>query len=90
LKASVTEISDEFEIVLPYKARCANRGAIIIEPEGSEDVFDLPNDKLKKIVQGIVWCEEHFAGRAISEIARIKKHGSNYVRQSILEGLKFL
>jgi len=54
---------------MPLMVSKARRGAIVIEPVGPKDIFDLPHIKLKKLVQGIVWRDEHFDGLTLKEIA---------------------
>jgi len=88
LKVSINDLNDAFEITLPYKAQRASKGAIIIEPECGKDALDLPSDKLKKLVQGIVWRDEHFKGRSMIDIARKENHGINYVRECIYLSLE--
>ncbi len=69
LNVSVTGYDEEFEISVPYKTGSTRRGAIVIEPKDAADIFDLPTSKLKKLVQGMVWRDEHFAGMTLTEIA---------------------
>ena len=65
--------------------------AIIIEGNNiSKDPLDLPPDQLKRIVKGIVWRDEHFAGETLRDIAAREKHGENYVNRCIQESFKFL
>jgi len=83
LKVSVDVNRAELKVSLPYRARRGDKGSVIIEQSGNEDVLNMPKDKLKKLVQGIIWRDEHFNGRAISEIARTENKGPNYVRECI-------
>ncbi len=83
-----TEARDEvFEITVPFKVGKARHGAIVIRPEG-KDIFDLPTPKLKKIVQGFVWRDEHFSGMALKDIARRNNCSEAYVGTAIFESFE--
>ncbi len=67
-----------------YNTRRTKRGAVVIEPERSaQDIFDLPPDQLKKLVQGFIWRDEHFSGTEIKEIALRERYSESYVGTSI-------
>jgi hypothetical protein len=57
-----------------YKTSRAKQGAIVIEAKDETDVFDLPSTNLKKLVQGVIWRDEHFDGMALKDIALREKH----------------
>jgi hypothetical protein len=82
----------EIIITTPFKSNRGKNGAIIIERQNTEnkDPLDLPADKLKRIVRGIIWRDEHFAGETITSIGQRTTHGENYVNNCIQESLKFL
>jgi len=62
----------------------AKKGAVVIEPEyPDQDIFDLPPDQLKKLVQGFIWREEHFSGTAIKDIAVRECRSQSYVGTAI-------
>lgn len=61
--------ADSFEVHVPYKTKCGRDGAVIIQSQ-NQNLFDLPQADLKRLVQGIVWRDEHFAGAHISDIAK--------------------
>ncbi len=50
----------------------------------------MPTDQLKRIVRGIVWRDEHFAGATLKDIARASGHGENYVNRCIQDSFEFL
>ncbi len=88
LNVSVAGCIDEFEITVPYKTGRAKRGAIVIKPERQKDIFDLPPDKLKRLVRGVIWREDHFAGETLKEIALREGCSDNHVGQCILNSFK--
>jgi hypothetical protein len=63
------EYDEAFEITVPFKVGKAKRGAIVIRSQ-EQDLFNLSSDELKKLVQGVVWRDEHFDGMALKEIAK--------------------
>ncbi len=84
------EPSDKrFEILVPFKVGKEKHGAIVIQPEGAKDIFDLPPHKLKKLVQGFIWRDEHFAGLALTEIAVREKCSEAYVGTAIFKTFEF-
>jgi DNA invertase Pin-like site-specific DNA recombinase len=88
LSASVTRCSDEFEITVPYKTGRARRGAVVIKPEGPKDIFDLPPAKLKKLIQGVIWRDQHFGGTALKDIALREGCSQAYVGTAIFMGFE--
>lgn len=80
---------DAFEIVVPFKVGKARRGALVIKPEG-RDILDLPPAELKKLVQGVVWREEHFSGKTLTEIARREGCSDAHVRKYIMQSFETL
>lgn len=86
-QAAKTQISSPKEttlIVGAYNTRRAKKGAVVIEPEKPDrDIFDLPPDQLKKLVQGFIWRDEHFSGTAIKEIALRENYSQSYVGTAI-------
>lgn len=90
LNVSVTGCDEEFEITAPYKTSRAKRGAIVIEPKGQNNIFDLPSANLKKLVQGIVWCDEHFDGVALKDIALRENCSQAYVGTAISSSFDIL
>ncbi len=78
-------------LLVPYTARRTKKGALVIAPEKSKsDIFDLPSNELKKLVQGVIWRDEHFAGMAIKEIALRENCSQSYVGTAIFHSLKTL
>ncbi len=90
LNLSVTGYVDDFKITVPYKTGSTRRGAIVIEPKDSNDVFDLPSDKLKKLVQGVIWRDEHFDGLSLKEIAAREGCSQAYVGTAIFQSFDSL
>ncbi|MCB1651851.1 MAG: recombinase family protein [Alphaproteobacteria bacterium] len=83
LRVSVTGCAEEFEITVPFQTKRGRDGAMVIEAEG-RDVLDLPPEDLKRLVQGIAWRDEHFAGTHIKDIATRENCSSRYVRNRIM------
>lgn len=77
----------EIIIQVPFKTNTGNNGAILIETPDKmqKDPLDLPPDRLKRIVRGIIWRDEHFAGATLKDIAAQYGHGENYVNRCIQE-----
>jgi site-specific DNA recombinase len=87
----ITMHSDKSIIHVPYERDKSLKGAIVISPKGPRDyILDLPRDKLKKLVEGIIWREEHFAGMAIKDIAIREKRSESYVGTAITDGFEIL
>ena len=77
----------EVSITIPFKTETGNNGAIRIENPGKtqDDPLDLPPEQLRRIVRGIIWRDEHFAGATLKSIAEQYGHGENYVNRCIQE-----
>lgn len=90
LNVSVTECEEEFEIIAPYKTGRSKRGAIVIDPKGQKDIFDLPSVNLKKLVQGVIWRDEHFDGTALKDIALRENCSQAYVGKAIFTSFDIL
>ncbi len=86
LGRKLSKLIDE-EIIwldVPYTAWKQKKGSIVIAPyKTSEDILDLPPEKLKKLVQGIIWRDEHFAGMTLKDIAVREKYSEAYVGTAI-------
>ena len=82
----------EHIIEAPFQPRVINNGAMIIDSPSkiNNDPLDLPQDKLKNIVRGTIWRDEHFAGMTLKDIAQRGGHGENYVNRCIQESFAFL
>ncbi len=75
LGRKLPELIDEEMIWLdvPYTVWRQKKGSIVITPQNtSEDILDLPPEKLKKLLQGIIWWDEHFSGLTLKDIAARK------------------
>ena len=80
---------DELVIEEPFKSERSDDGAIIINSK-NRDVFDLPPKLLKKLVQGVIWRDEHFDGMAIKAIARREGCSHDYVSSAIFKSFDIL
>jgi len=78
-----TEIA---HIISFYNVKRSKKGALVIEPDGpNRDIFDLPADQLKKLVQGFMWRDEHFEGLTIRQIAAREGLSDSYVGKQIFD-----
>lgn len=68
---------------MPFQTKRGRDGAMVIEAEG-RDMLDLPPEDLKRLVQGIAWRDEHFAGAYIKDIAARENYSDRYVRNRIM------
>lgn len=83
--------SDKSFIHVPYERSKSAKGAVVIRPKGARNnILDLPRHKLRKLVEGIIWREEHFVGTAIKDIAIREKRSESYVGTAITDGFKIL
>jgi hypothetical protein len=89
LQVNIDECKKGYEITVPFKVGKAKRGAIVIQAQGN-DVFDLTCGELKKLVQGVIWRDEHFDGIALKHIAQREKCSEAYVSQAIFSSFEIL
>lgn len=68
---------------MPYYAKRAQRGAIVIQQGDGKDPLDLPKNKLETLVKGVIWRDEHFKGRSFRTIAQEEGVDESYIRQTI-------
>ncbi len=86
-----TPFLKEASICVPYKTKRINNGEVIVETNSSnKNMLDIPNDQLARIVKGIVWRDEHFAGSTLKSISKKYQHGEYYVHRCIHESFDFL
>lgn len=79
------------KLEIPFKMGKAKRGAVVIRPTDTHpDVLDLPPEKIKKVVQGIIWRDEHFGGMTLRDISLREKCSEAYVGTAIFLGLDVL
>lgn len=90
LKVKIQGNEENFEIIAPFKVGKAKRGAIVIKPEGSRDIFDLPAADLKKLIQGVVWRDDHFDGMTLTEIAQREGCSDAHVGKCIMNSFAAL
>lgn len=90
MNLAIEENTENIQIDLPFTIARASAGAIVIEPDGPRDLLDLAPDKLKKLVQGILWREEHFEGKTLTEIARREGCSDAHVGKSIMYSFNLL
>jgi len=88
LQVNIDECKGEYEVTVPFKVGKAKRGAIVIRPEG-RDIFDLPPSDLKKLIQGVVWRDEHFEGMTLKDIARREGRSEGFIGQCIFKSFDF-
>ncbi len=62
----------------------------MIKPEGKTDIFDLSPKNLKKLIQGLIWRDEHFDGTSLKSIARREGCSQDYVGSAIFYSFKTL
>lgn len=86
-KLQLSLLDPEIESVLlniPFEPRRGRKGALVIEAQGiKKDMFDLPPEALKKLVQGFIWRDEHFGGMTIQDIAAREGLTAPYLGQHI-------
>ncbi len=87
LSVNVEAHDENFEITVSFKVGKAKKGAIVIRPEGSKDIFDLQPAELKKLIQGVIWREEHFTGKTLTEIARREGCSDAHIGKCIMYSL---
>lgn len=75
---------ESIRLDFPYTAWKQKKGSIVIAPHKKpEDILDLPPEKIKKLVQGIIWRDEHFSGMTLKDIALHEKCSEAYVGTAI-------
>lgn len=72
------------ELDASYKTKRVKGGALVIKSgTSSNDIYDLPPQELKRLVQGIVWRDEHFKGMTLQNIAKRESVSDSYVGKTI-------
>ena len=89
LNLNISGLAENYDVSVPFKLKKAQRGALVMEPEGEKDIFDLPPSNLKKLVQGTIWRDEHFDGMALKDIAKREGCSEAYVGTAIYQSLDF-
>ncbi|MDD3021217.1 MAG: recombinase family protein [Alphaproteobacteria bacterium] len=85
------EGDDIARLEIPYKTWKQKKGSIVLTPENApKDVLDLPREKLRKLVQGVIWRDEHFGGMTMKDIAMREKCSEAYVGTAIFSGFDIL
>ncbi len=83
-KVKINSTVDIGALLVSYTTRRAKKGALVIAPEKQQkDIFDLPSNELKKLVQGFIWRDEHFSGMTLRDIAKRERFSEGYVGQCI-------
>lgn len=76
---------------IPYKTWRQKRSSIVLTPQNApKDILDLPPEKLKKLIQGLIWRDEHFAGMTLKDISLREKCSEAYVGTAIFSGFDIL
>jgi hypothetical protein len=88
LSVSVTSSDEKFKITLPFQTTRGRDASIIIQ-SGEKDIFDMSAEDTKRLVQGIVWRDEHFDGAHINEIAKRENCSSRYIRNRIMGSFEY-
>jgi len=79
------------KIIAPYQIKRGRGGAVVIDtPSRKADLFSLPPDQLKRLVQGIVWAEDHFKGESVKAIAQRVGYSASFVTQTIFKSFRLL
>lgn len=89
LNIVLTCATEEAVMEVPYSAKRAQDGAVVLRSE-NKDIFDLPPKVLKKLVQGVIWRSEHFDGVSLKSIARREGCSQDYVSSAIFYSFKTL
>ena len=50
--------------------------------------MDMPKDKLRSLVRGIIWRDAHFGGKTLREIARAENVDESYVHKLVERSLR--
>ena len=82
---------DGYKITAPFQMGGDKTCAIVIRPPAThtpEDIFSLPPHRLKNLVKGIIWRDEHFRGMSIRGIARRERCDDTLVGRLIRESLE--
>jgi len=76
---------------IAYNTKKTERGAVVIEAEDQlRDMFAVSPGTLKKLIQGIVWRDEHFKGTDLKDIAIKYGHSEGYVGKVIFNSFETL
>lgn len=81
-----TPPEEAIKVTVPYQVDRAWKGAIVIRPPETntpEDIFSLPPHRLRNLIQGIVWRDQHFNGMTIQEISKREGCTSGFVGRLI-------
>lgn len=90
IKISEPLIIPEF-ITVPFVTKRGLCGSIIITPElEKRSIFDLPSAELKRLIQGLVWRDEHYSGTMLKDIAKREGYSEAYVSKAIFMSFKTL
>ena len=89
LNLAIEGETEAFSVNLPFTVGKAKSGAIVIKPDGPKDIFDLPPAKLKKMIQGFIWRDEHFDGLTLKDIASREGCSEGYVSTAIFGSFDF-
>jgi DNA invertase Pin-like site-specific DNA recombinase len=89
IQLKIEEDDEILEITIPFKVGKAKHGAVVIKPQG-RDIFDMPSSALKKLVQGVIWRDEHFNGKTLVQIGAQEGCSDTHVRKFILHSLNIL
>jgi site-specific DNA recombinase len=90
LNFSMQHENNSHIISVPFSIRRAHKGTIILKSKNTDDPFDFPPQKLKNLIRGIVWRDEHFAGMSMKAIADREGLSKAGVQKIIMGGFDTL
>jgi DNA invertase Pin-like site-specific DNA recombinase len=85
---AVDDDAGVYSLSIPYHTKRARKGAVVIRSGAGRDLFDLPKNKLKSLVKGIIWRDAHFRGKPFIEIARENNCSRSFVIQLVQQSLE--
>jgi hypothetical protein len=91
LNVSVVGQHPEYDIVVPFTNTRGRKGSVILRHSDTKrDIFDLPQEELKKLVQEVIWRDEHFGGKILKYIAKREQASDSHVGKCILRAFEIL
>ena len=90
MNLNIATTKSRFKIQVNYQTARIRRGAIVINAEKENDIFDLAGYQLKRLVQGVIWREDHFSGKTLKEISHHSSFSDSYIRKSIMRSFDIL
>lgn len=89
LRIGMPQMPDEIrEIKIHYITRRAHKGSIMIEADkggADKDPLDLSSGKLRNLIRGLIWRDEHFGGMTLRDIGKREGFSEGYVGKCIFD-----